>query len=130
MLNKVTIVGRATREAEYNEYGDSAKTTFTLAVNRDYGDEADFIDVTVWNRGNYKQAVYHRDIEKGEQVLVFGSIQQSRWEDKNGNNRSKLFVNADKVVRFKPKSNVNGFEDGDPEEVDDNFDADSFDVPF
>ena len=122
--NHVTLMGHLTRDAEYNEYGNSAKTQFSIGVGRDFGDESDFIQITVWNRGNYKQAVYHRDLQKGDAVFIEGRIKQERWETEEGN-RSKLVVDADKVVRIPKREEQSG-----GQEFDDNFDADDFDIDF
>ena len=123
MMNKVFILGHLVRDAEmrYANNG-SGVTNITVAVNRSYGDETDFIDVTIWDRGNYKQAEYNADAQKGDLVLVKGELRQDRWENNNGEKRSKLRINADKVVNFSQKPNntqqdsndvVDGFDEFD-----------------
>jgi len=122
-MNKVFILGHLVRDAEmrYANNG-SGVANVTVAVNRSYGDETDFIDVTIWDRGNYKQAEYNKNARKGDLVLVKGELRQDRWEDNDGNKRSKLKINADKVVNFSQKPNntqqnsndvVDGFDDFD-----------------
>ena len=123
MMNKVFILGHITRDAEmrYANNG-SGVANVTVAVNRSYGDETDFIDVTIWDRGNYKQAEYNKNARKGDLVLVKGELRQDRWENSDGEKRSKLKINADKVVNFSQKPNntqqnsndvVDGFDDFD-----------------
>jgi len=123
MMNKVFILGHLVRDAEmrYANNG-SGVANVTVAVNRSYGDETDFIDVTIWDRGNYKQAEYNKDAQKGDLVLVKGELRQDRWENSDGEKRSKLKINADKVVNFSQKPNntqqdsndvVDGFDDFD-----------------
>ena len=123
MMNKVFILGHLVRDAEmrYANNG-SGVANVTVAVNRSYGDETDFIDVTIWDRGNYKQAEYNKDAKKGDLVLVKGELRQDRWENGDGEKRSKLKINADKVVNFSQKPNntqqdsndvVDGFDDFD-----------------
>jgi single-strand DNA-binding protein len=123
MMNKVFILGHLVRDAEmrYANNG-SGVANVTVAVNRSYGDETDFIDVTIWDRGNYKQAEYNKNARKGDLVLVKGELRQDRWEDNDGNKRSKLKINADKVVNFSQKPNntqqdsndvVDGFDEFD-----------------
>jgi len=122
-MNKVFILGHLVRDVEmrYANNG-SGVANVTVAVNRSYGDETDFIDVTIWDRGNYKQAEYNKNARKGDLVLVKGELRQDRWEDNDGNKRSKLKINADKVVNFSQKPNntqqnsndvVDGFDDFD-----------------
>ena len=122
-MNKVFILGHLVRDVEmrYANNG-SGVANVTVAVNRSYGDETDFIDVTIWDRGNYKQAEYNKDAKKGDLVLVKGELRQDRWENNNGEKRSKLKINADKVVNFSQKPNntqqnsndvVDGFDDFD-----------------
>jgi len=122
-MNKVFILGHLVRDAEmrYANNG-SGVANVTVAVNRSYGDETDFIDVTIWDRGNYKQAEYNKDAKKGDLVLVKGELRQDRWENGDGEKRSKLKINADKVVNFSQKPNntqqnsndvVDGFDDFD-----------------
>ena len=128
-MNKVFILGYLVSDAtlRYANNG-SGVANITVAVNRSYGDEADFIDVTIWDRGNYKQAEYNKNAQKGDLVLVKGELRQDRWEDNDGNKRSKLKINADKVVNFSQKPDNNGQQSTN--EVDDEFDAEEFDVPF
>ena len=51
MLNKITVMGRLTRDPdERRTESGKAVTNFTLAVDRDHNrDETDFIDVVAWN---------------------------------------------------------------------------------
>ena len=122
-MNKVFILGHLVRDAEmrYANNG-SGVANVTVAVNRSYGDETDFIDVTIWDRGNYKQAEYNKNARKGDLVLVKGELRQDRWENSDGEKRSKLKINADKVVNFSQKPNntqqdsndvVDGFDEFD-----------------
>jgi len=131
-MNKVFILGHLVRDVEmrYANNG-SGVANVTVAVNRSYGDETDFIDVTIWDRGNYKQAEYTKNARKGDLVLVKGELRQDRWEDNDGNKRSKLKINADKVVNFSQKPDNNGQNNANEVQVlDENFDADDFDIDF
>ena len=123
-LNKVTIMGHLCRDAEmrYTNGGDPV-TNLTVAVNRDYGDDTDFFDVTIWNQGNYKLAEYRTNDKKGDLVLIVGELRQEKWQDSEGNNRSKIKIRADKAINFSRKKEDN------QEEVDE-VEEDEFDVPF
>ena len=123
-LNKVTIMGHLCRDAEmrYTNGGDPV-TNLTVAVNRDYGDDTDFFDVTIWNQGNYKLAEYRANDKKGDLVLIVGELRQEKWQDSEGNNRSKIKIRADKAINFSRKKEDNQEEVEEVEE-------DEFDVPF
>ena len=123
-LNKVTIMGHLCRDAEmrYTNGGDPV-TNLTVAVNRDYGDDTDFFDVTIWNQGNYKLAEYRAKDKKGDLVLIVGELRQEKWQDNEGNNRSKIKIRADKAINFSRKKEDNQEEVEEVEE-------DEFNVPF
>ena len=116
-INKVTIMGHLVRDADlrYTNGGDPV-TNITLAVNRTFGDDTDFIDVTIWNRGNYKAAEYCAEYEKGDLVLIHGELRQDRWEDNNGNSRSKIKVRSVKEVNFSQSRDNSGDEEFDDED--------------
>jgi len=128
-FNTVTLIGHLVRDAEmrYTQNGKGV-TNFTLAVNRDFGDECDFFECTAWNRGNYKLAEYTGEYKKGNAVFVFGNLIQDRWENKDGQKRSKVKINIDKAFNFsrKPQKDEPTDKDLDNEEINE----DDFDVPF
>ena len=72
---------------------------FTIAVNSGFGDkkEAAFVDCVAF--GKQVEAIKEY-FEKGKQVLIRGSIRQSRWEDKEGQKRSRLEVVLDNFAGF------------------------------
>ncbi len=103
MLNKVFLIGRLTRDPEIRFLPSGTQvTTFTLAVNRAYKTK----DSSEW-----KEETYFFDIEafgflaerigkqlnKGTQVLVEGSLRQDKWETPSGEKRVKVKVVAEKV---------------------------------
>jgi len=93
-LNKVFIIGRATRDPEirYTPKG-TAVVDLGLAVNRVYSaedgekkEETTFVDVTVFGR----QAEIAGDyLRKGSPVFLEGRLQLDTWEQ-NGQKRSRL----------------------------------------
>lgn len=107
-INKVTIVGRMTRDPELNNTkSGTAVVKLGLAVNeyagKDKGEIASFFDVVVW--GKTAEAV-SKYTSKGSQIVVSGSLRQERWE-KDGVNNSKVVINASDI-QF-----VNGKKDSD-----------------
>jgi len=96
MLNTVALIGRMTRDPELTEVGDSIPLVkFSIAVDRAFGkDETDFFDCICW-RGLAETV--ERYCHKGKQVAVSGRLQQDRWKQ-DGQNRSKIIINADQVI--------------------------------
>ena len=99
MLNHITIMGRLTRDPELRRTGSGvAVTSFTLAVDRDFGKneqgerETDFIDCVAWrNTAEY----ISKYASKGRMVVVSGRLQIRGWTDKDGNKRRTAEVVAD-----------------------------------
>ena len=97
-VNNVTLAGNLTRDVEVRyTQNDNAVAKFGLAVNtyrKDKDDRANFFDVQVWGITAENCSEY---IGKGSSVLVEGSLKQERWTNQNGDNRSKVIVNARRV---------------------------------
>lgn len=100
MLNRITIMGRLTRDPELRRTNSGiAVTNFTLAVERDFGGkdgekETDFIECVAWRHAGEFVSKY---FSKGRMAVVSGQLQIRRWKDKDGNNRSTAEVVADSV---------------------------------
>ncbi len=101
MLNHITIMGRLTRDPELRRTGTGiAVTSFTLAVDRDFGKnengekETDFIDCVAWRQtGEYVSKYF----TKGRMAVVSGRLQIRGWTDKDGNKRRSAEIVADNV---------------------------------
>ena len=101
MLNRIIIMGRLTRDPELRRTQSGlAVCTFTVAVDRDYqpkdGSEkqADFIDVVAWRQTAEFVSKY---FSKGRMIVVEGSLQSRKWQDKNGQNRVSWEIQADNL---------------------------------
>ena len=99
MLNHITIMGRLTKDPELRRTGSGiACTSFTLAVDRDYGNngekETDFIDCVAWRSTAEFVDNY---FSKGRMAVVSGRLQIRSWTDKDGNKRRNAEVVADNV---------------------------------
>ena len=117
MLNKAILMGRLTRDPELRyTQNNTPVVTFTLAIDRSYsrGQErqTDFIDIVAWRR---TAEFVSQWFAKGMMIVVVGSIQSRRWQDKNGNNRTSIEVVADEVQFGESKrsreSNNAGYQD-------------------
>ena len=87
-MNKVILMGRLTRDVE--TFGQKSKVArFTLAVDRNYGEETDFFNCVSFG----KQAEFvEKYLKKGIKVLVTGSLQTNSYEDKNGNKVNSIQI--------------------------------------
>ena len=96
MLNNITLMGRLTRAPELRatQTGKSV-TSFTVAVDRDYGrQQTDFIDCVAW--GGTAEFVSNH-FAKGQMIALNGRLQMRDWKDKHGNSRVSAEVIADHV---------------------------------
>lgn len=96
MLNHITIMGRLTRDPELRRTGTgTAVASFTLAVDRDFGDkETDFIECVAWrNTAEFLDKYF----SKGRMAVVVGRLQIRSWNDKDGNKRKTAEVVAENV---------------------------------
>lgn len=100
MPNKIFIMGRLTRDPELRRtQNGTAVTSFTLAVDRDFKNadgtkDTDFIDVVAWRNTAEFVSKY---FSKGRMIVVSGSLQSRKWQDRNGQNRISWEVIADNV---------------------------------
>lgn len=127
MLNRITIMGRMTRDPELRHTPQGTPVvTFTLAVDRDYqsgGSEkqTDFIDVVVWRQTAEFVSKY---FTKGSMAVVSGRLQIRDWQDDNGNKRRNAEVITDSVYFVESKKR-----DAQPEQTFEEL-ADDGDLPF
>ena len=96
-MNYVALLGRLTRDPE-QKTTSSGKTLvrFTLAVGRTKEEQADFIDVTAWDKLGELIAQY---LKKGGRAIVQGKLRQDTWEDKEtGKKQSRVGVVATDIM--------------------------------
>ena len=103
-VNITVIAGNLTRDPEIKQIGGSGKTLakFSLACNRKYTrtdgercEETTYVDVECWGRTAELVGQY---LKCGSGALIEGRLKQDRWEDADGNKRSRLSVVADRVT--------------------------------
>ena len=93
-INQVILMGRLTRDPETRTTtSGKSVTSFSLAVDRQgQDDQADFFDVTAWEKTGELVAQY---LSKGRRCLVQGRLRQDSWDDKEtGKKRSRVEVVA------------------------------------
>lgn len=103
MLNHITIMGRLTRDPELRRTDKgTAVASFTLAVDRDFGDkETDFIECVAWRQ---TAEFVDKYFSKGRMAVVSGRLQIRSWNDKDGNKRKTAEVVAESVYFGDSKS--------------------------
>ncbi|MFT8352192.1 single-stranded DNA-binding protein [Clostridium saccharoperbutylacetonicum] len=108
-MNKVTLIGRLTKEPElrFTPGSGASVTSITLAVdkyNTKTGQkEADFVPVVIWGKQAESTANY---MSKGSQMAISGRIQTRSYDAKDGTKRYVTEVVATEV-QFLSKSNNN-----------------------
>lgn len=98
MFNRIILIGRLTADPELKTLSnDISLCKFTLAVDRRFKNaagekETDFINCTAWR----KQAeIICQYVKKGHKLAIEGTLQQERWETKEGEKRSSYGVQVD-----------------------------------
>lgn len=96
--NKVLLMGNLTRDVELRHLPNSstAVATIGLAVNRrwrtpegEQREEVTFVDCEAFGRTAETLSQY---LKKGRPVFIEGRLKLDQWQDKEGQNRSKLKV--------------------------------------
>lgn len=96
MLNNVVIIGRLTADPTLRYTGTGTPVAgFSIACGRDFGaKQTDFFDVVAWKGTGEFVSKY---FSKGDMIALIGSLQTRDWEDKNGNKRHTVEINATNV---------------------------------
>ena len=116
MLNVAVIMGRLAADPELRHTPNGvAVTSFTLAVDRSYARagterQTDWIDVVAWRQTAEFVCKY---FTKGQLMAVTGSIQTRNYEDRNGNKRKAVEIQATEV-NFASSRREGGAMGGDP----------------
>lgn len=128
-MNRVFLIGNLTRDPELSETNSGLSVCrFSVAVNRrrtgDEEPQTDFFNVTAWRAVADNVAKY---CKKGNKVAVTGSIQIRTYENRDGQKRTSVEINADEVEFLTPK----GSDESAPKRKPtlEAFDDDS-DIPF
>lgn len=97
MINNVTLMGRLTSTPELKKTNTGKDVTmFTVAVDRDMSKDkiTDFLRVTAW--GGTASFITNY-FAKGDMIAIVGSIQTSKYTDKDGKERTTWDIVASKV---------------------------------
>lgn len=112
-VNKVTLIGRLTRDPEVRTFNNGGKVaTLGFAVSNrkktssgDWEDEPMFIDLKLFSRGeNTKMVDMVADgTSKGTPLYIEGHLVLEQWNDQQGNRRSKHVVIIDNLQFLEPR---------------------------
>lgn len=112
MLNKITIMGRLTRDPELRyTQNNTPVASFTIACERDFADsngkkQINFIDCVAWKNTAEFVSKYFR---KGSMAVAAGRLQIREWMDKEGQKHKSAEIMLDNIYFGERKS-----ESGDP----------------
>lgn len=107
-MNTVIVTGRLTKDIElgYSMKGNAYANT-SLAINEHYTDQTGkrhekttFIDIKFYNR--YAE-IANDLLQKGDKVLIRGSIQQEKWVNQQGENRQNYHIYVEKFELLQKK---------------------------
>lgn len=89
-MNVIAIKGRLTRDPELSSFKNSngdnrAVCRFSVAVNRDYGDDADFFNCSIFGK---RAEVIDKYFAKGSEIVCQGRMEQNKYKDKDDNDRT------------------------------------------
>jgi len=100
-INKVMLMGRLTADPELKMSASGVPNVrFSVAVNRRFAKQgedrptADFIPCTAFRQTAEFVSKYFR---KGSVIIVFGSIQNDNYKDRDGNERRSYTIMVDEV---------------------------------
>lgn len=104
-MNKTFLIGRLTAKPELKYTTSNIPVTnFNLAIDRPPKDDGtkdtDFIEIRVWRKQAENVCKY---LDKGSLVAIEGRIQTEKFTTKDGENRYKTLVIAERVMFLNSK---------------------------
>lgn len=119
-MNKITLLGRLTKDVELKLIGDRPLAEFSLAVNRKYKNaqgerETDFFNCKLWGK---TAETLQQHTMKGQQLLVSGRVENRTFVNQEGQNVrfTEVIVEEFDFVEKSPNQNQgfnqNGFNQG------------------
>lgn len=126
-MNIKILHGRLVRDPEFTKDDTDEKKNrckFTVATDRQYGDEADFHDCIIFGK---RAAVVDKYFRKGSEIVLFGEDQGRSYEDKNGVKRKAWTVVVHQFDFCGSKSDGTAPKSDD---IPDGFKEQEADIPF
>lgn len=114
-MNKITLLGRLTKDVELKLIGDRPLAEFSLAVNRKYKNAqgergTDFFNCKLWGK---TAETLQQHTMKGQQLLVSGRVENRTFVNQEGQNVkfTEVIVEEFDFVEKSPNQN-NGYNQG------------------
>lgn len=110
--NKIILVGHVAREIEMKAVGESRIGKFSIATNRNYQKNGEWVSVPMFIDVDCFGKTAERAMEqarKGAALLVEGELVMDTWEDRDsGKKRTKHLVRADRIVAMSKRGETDG----------------------
>lgn len=130
-MNHIVIKGRLTRSPELKDVngknGSTSICSFSVAVNRRFGEETDFFDCQAWGK---TAELVNKFFQKGQEILVQGEMQCNPYENKEGKKVYPWRLKADQIEFCGSKKDNAGSQANDAPEGFTPLDEDDENVPF
>ena len=103
MLNRISIMGRLTRDPELRRTKSGIPVaSFSIACDKDFTEGVDFIDVIAWKgTGEFVNKYFH----KGKMIVIDGRLEIRQWTDNEGRRRKNAEIVANNVYFADSKTN-------------------------
>lgn len=103
-MNIICLSGRLTKKPELRNTTTTNVCNFSLAVDREFKDEVDFIDCVCFGKQAENMTKY---LDKGSFIELKGKIQTDKYTNNDGKNVYRTNVYADQVKFIgKPQTSV------------------------
>ena len=123
MVNKVVLQGRLTKDIELKQtQGGIAFTNFTVAWSEKYKETETkcFMTCKAWRQ---TAEFLNKFFKKGSELIVEGRLVTEQWQDKDGNNQSRVVLDVE-------KAHFAGKKDGGEGKKDEYVDVTESELPF
>ncbi len=123
-FNKVILVGNVGKDPEIRRFENNIKASFSLATSETYtpkgGDkvtQTEWHNVVAWRRLAELAENY---IRKGSQILVEGKIRYRSYDDRDGNKKYIVEIEADTIQLLGRKQDSQGQQAGSGQQMQNN----------
>ncbi|EPG67587.1 single-stranded DNA-binding protein [Leptospira wolffii] len=110
-INRVTLVGRLTRDPEFKTVNGTSLVNFSLANGRTYvtggekKEETHFFDCEAWGKG---ADIIQQYCKKGKQLVIEGRLKQDTWETMEGKKASRIRIVVENFQMIGARENGGG----------------------
>lgn len=102
-MNSVYLVGNLVSPPQYKRVQQYDVCEFTVAHNQKRKDgqkNAHFFDCQAW--GKAAKFILDQQFQKGQKVVIEGTLNFSKWSDNNGQNHSKVSIRTHSLRPIQP----------------------------